>query len=72
MALSPKVKNPLILSTVSTVFLFPILILVKYIFRNYVAAVPNGIVWAMIVVTTVIYFVIIFLVFLYYGSLGKK
>ncbi|MCE5329063.1 hypothetical protein LLG07_01835 [bacterium] len=72
MALSPKLKNPLILSIVSTVFLFPILILVKYIFRNYVIAVPNGIAWAMIVVTTVIYFVIIFLVFLYYGSLGKK
>lgn len=72
MALSPKLKNPLILSIVSTVFLFPILILVKYIFRNYLIAVPNGIAWAMIVVTTVIYFVIIFLVFLYYGSLGKK
>ena len=72
MALSPKVKNPLILSIVSTVFLFPVLVLVKYIFRQYVIAVPNGIVWAMIVVATVIYFIIIFLVFLYYGSLGKK
>ncbi|MCL4378849.1 MAG: hypothetical protein M1475_03350 [Actinobacteria bacterium] len=72
MALNPRVKNPLILSIVSTVFLFPVLILVKYIFRHYIIAVPNGIVWAMIVVATVIYFVIIFLVFLYYGSLGKK
>lgn len=72
MAVNPKVKNPLILSIVSTVFLFPVLILVKYIFGQYVSAMPNGIVWAMIVVTTVIYFAIIFLVFLYYGSLGKK
>jgi hypothetical protein len=72
MAVNPKVKNPLILSTVSTVFLFPVLALVKYIFKLYLITVPNGIVWAMIVVVTCIYFVIIFLVFLYYGSLGKK
>jgi beta-lactamase regulating signal transducer with metallopeptidase domain len=72
MAVNPKVKNPLILSIVSTVFLFPILVLVRYIFKSYLAAVPNGIVWAMIVVATVIYYIIIFLVFLYYGSLGKK
>jgi hypothetical protein len=72
MAVNPKVKNPLILSTVSTVFLFPVLVLVKYIFKLYLITVPNGIVWAMIVVVTCIYFVIIFLVFLYYGSLGKK
>ena len=72
MAINPKVKNPLILSIVSTVFLFPILVLVKYIFKNYLIAIPGGIVWAMIVVSTCIYFVIIFLVFLYYGSLGKK
>ncbi|MHB1254586.1 MAG: hypothetical protein ACYCZ1_10545 [Candidatus Humimicrobiaceae bacterium] len=72
MAVNPKVKNPLILSIVSTVFLFPILVLVKYIFKSYLIAMPNGIVWAMIVVATCIYFVIIFLVFLYYGSLGKK
>lgn len=72
MAINPKVKNPLILSIVSTVFLFPILVLVKYIFKSYITEMPNGIVWAMIVVATCIYFVIIFLVFLYYGSLGKK
>ena len=72
MAISPKVKNPFILSIVSTVFLFPILVFVKYIFKSYLVAMPNGIVWAMIVVATCIYFVIIFLVFLYYGSLGKK
>ncbi|MDD5659627.1 MAG: hypothetical protein PHR39_06425 [Actinomycetota bacterium] len=72
MAISPRIKNPLILSIVSTVFLFPILMLVKYIFKKYIAFVPNGIVWAMIAVTIVIYFVIIFLVFLYYGSLSRK
>lgn len=72
MAVSPKIKNPLILSIVSTVFLFPILVLVKYIFKNYIAFIPNGIAWAMISVTIVIYFVIIFLVFLYYGSLSRK
>jgi uncharacterized membrane protein len=72
MAVNPKVKNPLILSIVSTVFLFPVLVLVKYIFKRYLTEMPNGIVWAMIVVVTCIYFVIIFLVFLYYGSLGKK
>jgi hypothetical protein len=72
MAVNPKVKNPLILSIVSTVFLFPVLVLVKYIFKQYVIAVPNGIAWAMIVTATCIYFIIIFLVFLYYGSLGKK
>jgi len=72
MALSPKIKNPLILSIVSTVFLFPVLVLVKYLFRHFIVAIPNGIVWAMIVVATVIYFVIIFLIFLYYSNLGKK
>ena len=72
MAINPKMKNPLILSIVSTVFLFPILVLVKYIFKSHLIAVPGGIVWAMIAVATCIYFVIIFLVFLYYGSLGKK
>jgi len=72
MAVNPKVKNPLILSVVSTIFLFPVLVLVKYIFRQYITSVSGGIVWGMIVVCTCIYFVIIFLVFLYYGSLSKK
>ena len=72
MALNPKVKNPLILSIASTVFLFPILVLVRYIFKNFLIAVPGGIVWAMIATVVCIHFVIIFLVFLYYGSLGKK
>jgi len=65
MALNPKIKNPLILSIVSTVFLIPVLVLTMYIFENEVK-------WLMLVVTVVIYFVIIFLVFLYYRNIGKK
>jgi uncharacterized membrane protein len=72
MALSPRIKNPLILSIVATVFLVPVLILSRYIFRSQLSCVPGGIVWAIISVTTVIYFIIIFLVFLYYSSLGRK
>ncbi len=65
MALNPKIKNPLILSIVSTIFLVPVLVLTMYIFENEVK-------WLMLVVTVVIYFVIIFLVFLYYRNIGKK
>jgi Na+-driven multidrug efflux pump len=65
MALNPKIKNPLILSIVSTVFLIPVLVLTMYIFENEVK-------WLMLVVTVVIYFVIIFLVFLYYRNISKK
>jgi hypothetical protein len=65
MALNPKIKTPLILSIVSTVFLVPVLVLTMYIFENAVK-------WLMLVVTVVIYFVIIFLVFLYYRNIGKK
>lgn len=72
MAVNPKVKNPLILSIVSTVFLFPVLVLAKYMFRHYLVEIPAGISWLMIVAVTIIYFIIIFLVFLYYGSLGRK
>jgi len=72
MAVNPRIKNPLILSIVSTAFLIPVLILSRYIFKEHLACVPNGIIWAVICVTIVIYFVLIFLVFLYYGSLGKK
>lgn len=64
MAMNPKVKNPLILSIVSTVFLVPILILTMYLF--------NSVNWIMLVVTAAIYVVVIFLVFFYYGSFGKK
>ncbi len=64
MAMNPKVKNPLILSIVSTVFLVPVLILTTYLF--------GSVNWIMLVVTAVIYLVVIFLVFLFYGGLGKK
>ena len=72
MALNPKIKNPLILSIVAAVFLIPVLILSRYIFQTQLSCVPNGIIWAVITVTTVIYFILIFLVFLYYSSLGRK
>lgn len=64
MAMNPKVKNPLILSIVSTVFMVPVLILTMYLF--------NSINWIMLVVTAVIYIVVIFLVFFFYGGLGRK
>lgn len=64
MAMNPKVKNPLILSIVSTVFLVPVLILTMYLF--------GSVDWIMFIVTTVIYLAVIFLVFFFYGSLGKK
>ena len=64
MAMNPKVKNPLILSIVSTVFLVPVLILTMYLF--------GSVNWIMFIVTIVIYLAVIFLVFLFYGSLGKK
>ena len=64
MAMNPKVKNPLILSIVATVFLVPILILTMYLF--------NSVDWSMLVVTAVIYMAVIFLVFFYYGSFGRK
>ena len=64
MAMNPKVKNPLILSIVSTVFLVPVLILTMYLFVS--------VNWIMLVVTIVIYLVVIFLVFFFYGGLGKK
>ena len=64
MAMNPKVKNPIILSIVSTVFLVPVLILTMYLF--------NSVDWIMLVVTAAIYMVVIFVVFFYYGSFGKK
>ena len=64
MAMNPKVKNPLILSIVSTVFLIPILILTMHLF--------SSVNWIMLIVTAVIYLVVIFLVFFFYGGLGKK
>jgi len=62
--MNPKFRNPLVLSIVATVFLIPVLILTMYIF--------DSVNWIMLIVTAVIYLVIIFLVFLYYGSFGKK
>ncbi|HJX01797.1 MAG TPA: hypothetical protein VJ348_01320 [Candidatus Humimicrobiaceae bacterium] len=62
--MKPRFRNPLILSIVATIFLVPVLILTMYIF--------NSINWIMLIVTAAIYLVIIFLVFLYYGSFGRK
>ena len=67
MSVNPKIKNPLILSVVSTVFLIPVLILSYFLFRE-----SNVNVWLVMAVNVVIYFVIIFLVFLYYGNIGRK
>jgi len=60
-----KIKNPLILSILSTVFLIPVLILGMYIFESTIN-------WLMLIVITVIYFIVLFLVFLYYGNISKK
>jgi hypothetical protein len=49
---------------VATFFLVPVLILTMYIF--------SSINWILLIVTAAIYLVIIFLVFLYYGSFGRK
>ncbi len=67
MSVNPKIKNPLILSVVSSVFLIPVLILTYFLFRE-----SNVNAWLIMAVNVVIYFVIIFLVFLYYGNIGKK
>lgn len=67
MSLNPKIKNPLILSVVSAVFLVPVLVLTYFLFRE-----VNVNVWVIMAVNVVIYFVIIFLVFLYYGNIGRK
>lgn len=64
MSMNPRVKNPLILSIVSTVFMIPVMILTMYLF--------DSVNWIMLVVTAAIYLVVIFLVFFYYGSLGRK
>lgn len=64
MSINPRVKNPLILSIVSTVFMVPVLILSMYLF--------DSINWIMLIVTAVIYLIVIFLVFFYYGRMGKN
>jgi hypothetical protein len=72
MSMNPKVKNPLIMTVVSTVFLIPVLILSHFLFRD--AAVDSWLAnpWIIISANVVIYFVLIFLVFLYYGNIGRK
>jgi hypothetical protein len=72
MSMNPKVKNPLILTVVSTVFLIPVLILSYFLFKD--AAVDSWLAnpWFIIAVNVVIYFVLIFLVFLYYGNISRK
>ncbi len=72
MSMNPKVKNPLILTVVSTVFLIPVLILSHFLFSD--AAVDSWLAnpWLIISINVVIYFVLIFLVFLYYGNIGRK
>ena len=67
MAMNPRIKNPLILTVVSTVFLIPVLILTHFLFRETAVSV-----WLVMLVNVVIYFVVMFLVFLYYGNIGKK
>ncbi|MDD3776051.1 MAG: hypothetical protein PHN32_00390 [Actinomycetota bacterium] len=62
--MKPRYKNPLILSIVSTVFLIPIMIMAMYLF--------NTVNWAMLAVTVAVYFVVIFLIYLYYGGIGRK
>ncbi len=72
MSMNPKVKNPLILTVVSTVFLIPVLILTHFLFRE--ASLNSWLTnpWLVMSVNVVIYFVLIFLVFLYYGNIGRK
>jgi hypothetical protein len=72
MSMNPKVKNPLILTVVSTVFLIPVLILSYFLFRDVAANSWLANPWFIISVNAVIYFVLIFLVFLYYGNIGRK
>ncbi|MBM3700073.1 MAG: hypothetical protein FJW68_04035 [Actinobacteria bacterium] len=67
MTMNPKVKNPLILTIVSTVFLIPVLILTYFLFREVKVSA-----WVTILVNAAIYFVVIFLVFLFYGNAGKR
>lgn len=64
MSMDPRIKNPLILSIVSTGFLMPVMILTMYLF--------DSVNWIMLAVTAAIYLAVIFLVFFYYGSLGRK
>jgi hypothetical protein len=62
--MNPRIKSALILGIVSTAFMVPVLVLTMYIF--------DSVNWIMLLVTTVIYLAVIFLVFFYYGSKGRK
>jgi len=63
-SMNQRVKNPLILSIVSTVFMVLVLILSMYLF--------DSINWIMLIVTAATYLIVIFLVFFYYGRAGKR
>jgi len=67
MSMNPKIKNPFILTVVSTVFLIPVLILTHFLFRE-TSVNP----WIIMVVNVVIYFIVMFLVFLYYGNVSRR
>ncbi len=60
----PRLKNALVLSIVSTLFLIPVLVAAMYIFSQ--------VHWWMLLFVLVTYFIIIFLIFLYYSRFGKK
>lgn len=62
--MGPRIKNPLILGIVSTVFLVPVMILAMYLF--------DSVNWIMLAATAAIYLAVIFLVFFYYGGRGRK
>jgi len=67
MAMNPKVKNPLILTAVSTFFLIPVLVITHFIFRG-----TDVNTWIIMLVNVLIYFIVMFLVFLYYANIGKR
>jgi hypothetical protein len=50
--MNPKIKNPLILSIVSTIFLVPVLIITHFLFRGVAVNV-----WIIMVVNVLIYFI---------------
>lgn len=63
MSMNPRVKNPLILSIVSTIFMILAIILTMYLF--------DSVNWMMLIAAAAIYLVVIFLVFFYYGRKNK-
>jgi len=63
MSMNPRVKNPLILSIVSTIFMILVIILTMYLF--------DSVNWMMLIAAAAIYLIVIFLVFFYYGRKNK-